>query len=71
MLKDWRQRMDTGEGQTIYRRRKFIELVNAHIKNRGFDRLNVRGLVKAKILALWQALTHNILVASRLRLAAA
>ena len=71
VLKDWRQRMDTGEGQTIYRRRKFIELVNAHIKNRGFDRLNVRGLVKAKILALWQALAHNILVASRLRLAAA
>jgi transposase len=71
VLKDWRQRMDTGEGQTIYRRRKFIELVNAHIKNRGFDRLNLRGLVKAKILALWQALAHNILVASRLRLAAA
>ena len=71
VLKDWRQRMDTGEGQTIYRRRKRIELVNAHMKNRGFDRLNLRGLVKAKIVALWQALAHNILVASRLRLAAA
>jgi len=68
-LKDWRRRMDSAEGQTIYRRRKRIELVNAHIKNRGFGRLNLRGIVKAGIVALWQALAHNILVASRLRLA--
>lgn len=68
-LKDWRQRMDTAQGQSIYRSRKRIELVNAHMKNRGLDRLNLRGLLKAKIVALWHALAHNILVAHRLRLA--
>jgi transposase len=70
-LKDWRQRMDTAQGQSIYRSRKRIELVNAHMKNRGFERLNLRGLLKAKIVALWHALAHNILVAHRLRLAKA
>ena len=70
-LKDWRQRMDTAQGQSIYRSRKRIELVNAHMKNRGFERLNLRGLLKAKIVALWHALAHNILVANRLRLASA
>jgi len=70
-LKDWRQRMDTVQGQSIYRSRKRIELVNAHMKNRGFERLNLRGLLKAKIVALWHALAHNILVAHRLRLAKA
>jgi hypothetical protein len=68
-LKDWRCRMETEEGQAIYRGRRRIELINAHLKNRGFDRLNLRGLVKAKITALWHALAHNILVANRLRLA--
>jgi transposase len=70
VLKDWRSRMDTAEGQTIYRRRRRIELVNAHMKNRGFERLNLRGLVKARIVALWHALAHNILVIGRIRLAA-
>lgn len=70
-LKDWRSRMDSAEGQDIYRRRKRIELVNAHIKNRGLDRLSLRGLAKAGILALWQALANNLLVANRLRLAKA
>src|SRR6266404_4776938 len=70
-LKDWRQRMDTAQGQSIYRSRKRIELVNAHMKNRGFERLNLRGILKAKIVALWHALAHNILVAHRLRLAKA
>jgi transposase len=70
-LKDWRQRRDTAQGQSIYRSRKRIELVNAHMKNRGFERLNLRGLLKAKIVALWHALAHNILVAHRLRLAKA
>lgn len=69
-LKDWRRRMDSAEGQTTYRRRKRIELVNAHLKNRGFDRLVLRGLAKVGIVALWHALAHNILVSARLRMAA-
>lgn len=70
-LKEWRNRMASPEAQTVYRRRRRIELVNAHIKNRGFDRLNLRGLLKAKIAALWHALAHNILVINRTRLATA
>lgn len=66
-LKQWRSRMDDPAAQEIYRRRSRIELVNAHMKNRGFGRLNLRGLIKAGILALWHALAHNILVAQRLR----
>lgn len=69
-LKDWRGRMDTAEGQQIYRRRKRIELVNAHFKNRGFGRPTLRGLAKITVLALWHALAHNIFAARRLRPAA-
>lgn len=71
VLKDWRSRMDTSAGQDIYRRRKRIELVNAHFKNRGFGRPTLRGLAKITILALWHALAHNIFAARRLRPAAA
>ena len=67
-LKDWRSRMQSEAGQAIYRRRKRIELVNAQFKNRGFGRLNLRGLAKATIVALWHAIAHNILIANRLRL---
>jgi transposase len=66
-LKDWRARMDTSAGQDAYRRRKRIELVHAQLKNRGFGILNVRGLVKARAVALWHALAHNLLTARRLR----
>jgi hypothetical protein len=66
-LKDWRARMDTSLGQETYRRRNRIELVNAAIKNRGFGRLTLRGLAKAKIQGLFQALAHNIMLANHLR----
>ena len=66
-LKDWRTRMATPEGERIYGRRRRIELVNAHMKNRGFGHINLRGLAKAKIVALLQALAHNIILASHLR----
>jgi hypothetical protein len=68
-LKQWRSRMASPEAQFVYRIRRRIELVNAHMKNRGFDRLNLRGLIKARIAALWHALAHNVLVMNRLRLA--
>lgn len=69
-LKEWRRRMDSPEGQIIYRTRRRIELVNAQMKNRGFGQLNLRGLAKARAIALWHALAHNIMVADRLRTAA-
>lgn len=65
-VKDWRQRMETPEAVDMMKKRKRIELVNAHIKSRGFDRLNVRGLIKAKAIALWHALAHNLMTAVRL-----
>ncbi len=69
-LKAWRRRMDDPAAQEVYRRRSRIELVNAQLKNRGFGRFNLRGLIKAGILCLWHALAHNILVAERLRVVA-
>ena len=68
-LQEWRRRMASPTAQSSYKVRRRIELVNAHMKNRGLDRLNLRGLAKAKIVALWHALAHNILVINRLRLA--
>ncbi|MDP1699931.1 MAG: IS1182 family transposase [Aestuariivirga sp.] len=66
-LKDWRERMNTSYGQDVYRRRKRIELVNAYLKNRGLGRLSLRGIAKAKIAGLLQAIAHNIMLANHLR----
>ena len=60
-VKDWRQRMETPEAAEKMKKRKRIELVNAQTKDRGLDYLPVRGLVKAKAIALWHALTHNLM----------
>jgi len=70
-VKEWRHRMASDAGQQVYRLRKLIERVNAERKNHGFGFLAVRGLFKAKAVALWHALAHNIIAARRLRLAAA
>lgn len=70
-VQEWRARMQTAQGQAIFRRRKLIERLHAHDKNRGFDRLTVRGLFKTQAVALWHALANNLLLAHRLRAAAA
>lgn len=70
-VKEWRSRMATQAGQEVYRLRKLIERVNAHLKNRGFGVIPVRGLLKAKAVALLHALANNLLVAYRLRAEAA
>jgi transposase len=58
----WRQRMGTEEAQTIYRlRAQTAEWVNAGTRNRGLYQVRVRGLQKVKCIALWHALTHNML----------
>jgi transposase len=67
-LKDWRSRMKSAAGQAIYRLRKLIERVNADRKNHGFGFLPVRGLIKAKAVALLHALAHNLMTALRLTL---
>ncbi len=65
-VKEWRQRMETPEAAEMMKKRKRIELVNAQTKDRGLAYLPVRGLVKAKAIALWHALTHNLMTAIRL-----
>jgi len=69
-VKEWRNRMATAAGEAVYRQRKLIERVNAHLKNRGFGFIPVRGLIKAKAVALWHALANNLLAAHRLRTSA-
>jgi transposase len=62
-LTDWRRRMGSDAGQTIYKERAATsETVNADLKShRGLDRLRVRGLKKAKCVALWLALAYNVM----------
>src|SRR6476620_5710588 len=67
----WRSRMDSAAGQAVYRERKLIERINAHLKNHGFGFLPVRGLIKAKAVALWHALASNLSAAHRLQAKAA
>ncbi len=60
-LGQWRQRMGTDEAKLIYKdRAASIECTNAHLRNRGLQRFNVRGLVKARAVLLWHALAHNL-----------
>jgi transposase len=66
-VQDWRARMQSEEGQAIFARRKLIERIHAHYKNRGLGRVSVRGLLKTQAVALWHALANNLLAAHRLR----
>jgi transposase len=62
VLEEWRQRMGTPEAQAIYRQRaSSVECVNAHARNRNLKQFTVRGLVKVRAVALWQALAQNVL----------
>jgi len=57
----WRERMGTPEAQAIYRERAATaECVNAQARNRGLRQLCVRGLAKARTMALWYAVAHNL-----------
>lgn len=56
----FRQRMGSVEAKMIYRRRApAAEFPNAVCRNQGLTQFSVRGLVKAKSQALWQALAYN------------
>lgn len=57
----WRGRMASEEGQAIYEERAATsEWVNAQARGRGLQQMPVRGLVKAKAIALWHAIGHNL-----------
>lgn len=70
-VKEWRSRMATQAGEEVYRLRKLIERINANLKNHGFGFIPVRGLIKARAVALWHALANNLMAAHRLRAKAA
>jgi transposase len=58
----WRQRMGTPEAKEIYKQRaSTVECVNALARNRGLQRLLVRGLTKARAVFLWFAIAHNMM----------
>lgn len=56
--------MGTEEAQETYRlRAATIECVNAQARSRfGVQQLRVRGTAKVRCVALWVALTHNLLL---------
>jgi transposase len=62
-LGEWRERMGSKAGKEIYKERAATsETVNADLRtHRGMDRMVVRGLKKAKCVALWCAMAYNIL----------
>jgi transposase len=60
-LKEWRARMNSDEGQAIYKRRSNTEHVHARLKNRGFGQMVLRGLAKVRTACLLHAVTHNLL----------
>ena len=70
-IKEWRARMAGAAGQTVYKSRKLIERINAHLKNHDFGFMPVRGIIKVQAVALMHALANNLMAAHRLRSAAA
>jgi hypothetical protein len=59
----WKERMAAEEGKEIYRQRAATsETVNADLRSyRGLTQITVRGLKKARCVALWCALAYNLL----------
>jgi transposase len=60
-LKDWRARMDSENGQAVYKRRSNTEHVHGRMKNRGFGHMVVRCLHKVNIACLLHAIAHNLI----------
>lgn len=62
----WRAKMATEQAKARYKRRAICELVHAKLRNRGSDRLYVRGRAKVETWMRWFALASNILTGHRL-----
>lgn len=61
-VSQWRERMGTDEAKGIYKdRAATAETVNADLRGRTLDRLLVRGSDKVLSIALWAALTYNLM----------
>jgi transposase len=62
----WRARMGTLVAKALYKKRAPVaEGVHARQSNRGWKRFRLRGLAKAVVEALWQALAHNLTIMIR------
>jgi transposase len=59
-VRSWRERMAGEDAKLIYARRKNTEHAHAHMKNRGFGRMLVRGIVKVRAVCFLHALAHNL-----------
>lgn len=58
----WRVRMATDEAKVIYKERAATsECANARVRQHGLYQFVVRGLVKVTCVALWMAITHDLL----------
>jgi hypothetical protein len=62
-VRAWKQRMASDQGQKLYRQRAATsETVNADLRTyRGLTQITVRGLQKARCVALWCALAYNVM----------
>jgi transposase len=62
-VRAWKQRMASEAGKEIYKERAATsETVNADLRSyRGLTQITVRGLTKAKCVALWCALAYNVM----------
>jgi transposase len=69
-IAEWRRRMGTVEAKETYKHRAAtVECVNALARNRGLQRLLLRGLDKIRSVLLWFAITHNMMRSLSLRAA--
>jgi transposase len=62
-IRSWKERMGSTEGKEVYKQRASTsETVNADLRcHRGLMPLTVRGLKKARCVALWCALAYNLM----------
>jgi hypothetical protein len=62
-VRAWKHRMGSEEGKQIYKQRAATsKTVNADLRTyRGLSQITVRGLAKARCVALWCALAYNVM----------
>ena len=62
-MRAWKERMKSEDGKEVYKQRAATsETVNAELRSwRGLGRITVRGLAKARCIALWCALAYNVM----------
>jgi transposase len=62
-IKQWRLRMGSDQGKEIYKQRASTsETINAQMRRSGLTQLTVRGLQKARCIALWAALAYDLVL---------